>query len=106
MGKQRTANRQDEADATANLRRFLGHMHQAVTEKDRREHPPCIEWEQAHDECRELVRQHRASGSSDGHILHELRAWAEHRPLPVLAAFQRAAGMAIDRTPVVADCLR
>ena len=85
---------------------FLTHMHQAVEESDRTDHPPCVEWEQAHEECRELVSRLRASGSSEDHILEELQAWAVDRPLPALDHFRKAAGVEVTVPTTVAAVLR
>jgi hypothetical protein len=85
---------------------FLTHMHQAVDESGRTNHPPCVEWEQAHEECRELESRLRASDSSDQHILEELQAWAVDRPLPTLDHFRKAEGVEVTVPTTVATVLR
>jgi hypothetical protein len=88
------------------IRKLLAHMHQAVSEADRTSHPPCVEWEQAHEECQELESRLRAEGSSDHHIWEELQAWAVDRPLPTLDHFRKAAGVEVTIPTTVATVLR
>jgi hypothetical protein len=95
-----------DIDYESAIRRFLAHMHQAAEESDRTSHPPCVEWEQAHEECQTLESRLRAEGVSDQHLWEELQAWAEDRPLPALDHYRRSAGMEVTTPTTVATVLR
>jgi hypothetical protein len=95
-----------EVDYDSAIRKLLAHMHQPVEESDRTTHPPCVEWEQAREECQELESRLRAEGSSDQHLWEELQAWAEDRPLPALDHYRKSAGVDVTTPTTVASVLR
>ena len=105
MGRRIATTTSSDEEAGYLVRKFMVALFQAVDERDRTTHPPCVEWDQCHDEAKDLLRKLERKDASDEHTLSELRAWSESRPLPVQDAFKKETGCTVTRPSTVFDVM-
>lgn len=89
-------------DAARRLSALLARLlHQPVEPADLTSNPVAVEMAQVGEEARAI----RQTASSDEEALDNLLAWSETRPLPVLDAHKRQAGLEVGSPSTVATVL-